>query len=635
MLRPRLIRGLVDRQMDLASALAALDEGLAVEVSGERGIGKTAVLRQLAHDARAASFADGIVYLSARHQTSHDLQQLLFEAFYESDEFCKPTDAEIRNGLHEKQALILLDDVHLAQEELERVLDIAPRAAFVVATRERRLWHEARSLALKGLPAEDAVLLLEREIERSIDVTERSAAAALCAAIGGNPLRILQAAAVIRDQEITVGECARLVAQNPMVNLLASIDEKQRRALLALAALPGAPLQALHVSAIAEIPDVELALTALVRRSLVVSSRSRYQLVNGISDRLRRTEDLKPWTNRAITYLGAWAERNLRSQEILLQESEALLCAQQEAADARRPGDVLHLGRLLEGPLAAGARWGAWAVTVERCLDAARATGDRAAEAWALHQLGSRALCLDDAGTARALLNQAVQLRELLNDSASADASRRNLSFVLPPAPQHLPERVRVPFDVLELDSLPFRDALPAAVPGPKAHRTSAVLLGLLLFAILGAGLSFRSWNLASIRSFAHTSLERAAARVAMMRAQRDEVSEPDPLPSEQPGVLSTEEWVARAEDPPLSAPARILIFTPRPGSISAGGPTRLCYAVSEALHVRLEPDIGDVAPTRTLTCLRVAPARTTTYQLTAYGRDGQHVSQQLVIVVK
>jgi hypothetical protein len=177
LLHPRLIRGFVDRQIDLASVFSALDEGLSVELSGERGIGKTAVLRHLAHDPRAASFVDGVVYLSARHQTGSDLQQLLFEAFYETDEFYKPSEAEIRNGLHDKQALIVLDDGDLAQNELERVLDITPRAAFVVATRERRLWREARSLVLKGLPSEDAVLLLERESERSIDVTERTAAA--------------------------------------------------------------------------------------------------------------------------------------------------------------------------------------------------------------------------------------------------------------------------------------------------------------------------------------------------------------------------------------------------------------------------------------------------------------------------
>jgi hypothetical protein len=60
-----------------------------------------------------------------------------------------------------------------------------------------------------------------------------------------------------------------------------------------------------------------------------------------------------------------------------------------------------------------------------------------------------------------------------------------------------------------------------------------------------------------------------------------------------------------------------------------------LCYAVSDAVEARVEPGIGDVLPTNTLTCLRVAPARTTTYQLTASGRDGYRVRQQLVIIVR
>src|SRR5262249_36682521 len=233
--RPRLIRGLLDRRTELAAAVSALDAGLPIEASGESGIGKTAVLRQLAHHPRAASFVDGIVYLSARHQSPVDLPQLIFEAFYESDEICKPTEAEIRRGLQEKQALILLDDVHMAQEELEQVLDIAPRSTFAVATRERCLWGEVRSLVLVGLPVEDATLLLEREIERSLDVTERSAAASLCASLGGHPLRILQAAAITRERGISLDGWARDIAPERLITeLMASIDEKQRRALLAL-----------------------------------------------------------------------------------------------------------------------------------------------------------------------------------------------------------------------------------------------------------------------------------------------------------------------------------------------------------------------------------------------------------------
>ena len=482
---------------------------------------------------------DGIVYLSARHHAPLDLQQLLFEAFYESDAFCKPTEAEIRRGLQDKQALILLDDAHLAQNELEEVLDIAPRAAFVVATRERRLWREMRSVALKGLPAEDAVALLERELERSLDVTERAAAATLCSAIEGNPLRILQAAAVIREQEIPLDQSARIIAQTPVVNLMASTDEKQRRALLALAALPGVLLQARHVCAIAEVGEIEPSLTALVRRGLVISSESRYELSEGVGDRLRRTEDLKPWTNRAITYFTAWAERHQRSQDTLRQEAEALLRVQQHAADARRPGEVLQLGRFLEESLVASARWGAWAVALERCLDAARAIGDRSAEAWALHELGSRALCLGDAGTARALLSQAVKLRESLDDAAAVAASRRNLDFVLPPVIEYADSRATTPpAGVLDLDSLPLRESPSPAMSVPTTHRVSAVLLGLLLlFAILG-GLAYQTRR-ASIRAFVQDSIERATARIETMRTVRQAAPERAVLRQNDAGAVS------------------------------------------------------------------------------------------------
>src|SRR6185503_10668136 len=224
---------------------------------------------------------------------------------------------------------------------------------------------------------------------------ERVAAASLCAALGGHPVRIIQAAALVRDHGIPVGECARAVTPAVLVaELTASIDEKQRRALLALTALPGVPLTAQHVSGIAELADVEPALRTLTRRGLVSGSQSRHRLADGVADQLRRTEDLKPWLNRAITYFTAWAERYRRSPANLLEESEALLAVQRYAADARRWSEALRVGRILEGALVTGARWGAWAISLERCLAAAKALGDRSAEAWALHEIGTRALCV-------------------------------------------------------------------------------------------------------------------------------------------------------------------------------------------------------------------------------------------------
>ena len=630
LLRPRVIRCLFGRRLELAAVLSAFDAGLPVELTGEPGIGKTAVLRHLAHDPAAASFVDGIVYMPARHQSSADLQQLIFDAFYESDEIWKPTEAEIRRGLQEKQALILLDDVQLSRDELEQLLDIAPRCTFAVATRERRLWGEARSLSLQGLPVDDAVLLLEREIERPLDVMERSEAASLCASVGGHPLRLLQCAAIVRERGISLDAWASNIGPESLVTeSLASIDEKQRRALLALAALPGVPLQVQHLSGIAELHDIEPSLMALVRRGLVLSTQSRHQLADGVGDQLRRTEDVKPWVNRAITYFTAWAERYRRNPDNLLEESEALLRVQQYATDARRWGEVLRIGQLLEGALIAGARWGAWGIVLEHCLAAAKAIGDQSAEAWTFHEMGTRAVCLGEPGVARSALSQALKLRETLNEDAGAAASRRNLSFVLAPVADHSPSATALRDDPLDLDALPLRDGIQAAVLIPKTKSALPVMVFLLAiltgFAYWGApgASSWRSWHLADIGSTLSSGFggatpgARTTAPPPVLQARASAQALLPPVPNE----LGTDR-------------ASILIFTPRPGSIATGGATKLCYAVSGAVQVQVEPGIGDVNATSRLTCLRVAPVRTTTYELTAHGRDGQPVRQQLVIVV-
>ena len=80
---------------------------------------------------------------------------------------------------------------------------------------------------------------------------------------------------------------------------------------------------------------------------------------------------------------------------------------------------------------------------LERCLAAAKATADRSAEAWALHEIGTRALCVADSARARAHLGQAVKLREALQDDTAAAASRRNLRLVLAP----LADESREPLD--------------------------------------------------------------------------------------------------------------------------------------------------------------------------------------------
>jgi len=696
-------------------------------VSGNPGVGKTAFLRQLAHHSGAAAFVDGVVYLVGRHQSSADLKQLIFEAFYESSDVCKPTETQIRRALQETQALVLLDDVDLPHNELEHVLDLAPRSAFATVTREPCQGSEVRAVVIRGLPTGDAALLLEREVGRTLNVSERSAAAALCMSLDGHPLRVRQVAAIVRDQGVAIEELARdLSPEHLLTEVMASLDDKQRRVLLAMAALPNVPLQLHHLSGLADVTDLEPSMAILARRGLVVRSDSRYRLTHGVSDRLRQTEDLNPWVNRAITYFTSWAERHRRNPNTLLEDSEALLRVQQHAIEMRRWGEGLRLGQLLECALVVGARWGAWTITLERCLAAAKAMGDRAAEAWVLHESGTRALCLGEPATARRLLNQALSLREAMDDDDATAASRRNLSFVQPPVPPPpvsrppvspplisappvsvtVRERPTTPLDdEIALDALPIRERaqLPVAVAVKK--RSLALPVTAIVFVFLGvfgywaanAGFSWRSLNLANIRlvpqkEIAETEVTIATPPQPARRGPRPSVLRfsafPDQIaPGEslglcyevangtraridpdigevrslqsdcvqtRPAETTTYTLTAESENGErvrqtvlvrvgsdslsrvaVGDRANILIFSPRPGSIVTSRPTALCYALSGAVHARVDPGVGEVNPASALTCVRVRPPRTTTYQLTAYGRDGFAVRQQLVLVVR
>jgi hypothetical protein len=479
-LRPRPFPGLLDREAEVGTASAALQSATPVEFHGQAGLGKTTLLRHLSHHPAATSFPDGVVYLSARHQPIDDLLQSLFDAFYDSDVPFKPTDAQVRHALQNKQALILLDDIDLARDEVEALMDVAPGCTFLLASPERRLWGEGRAVALHGLPPDDAQALVERELGRPLTLEERTAVQALCTALKGHPLRLLQAAAMAREEGRSLAEVAvRLSAHDkarrtqipsPVEALTAetlnALPKPERQVLAALAALDGAPLLADHLAALTGLPNVAPVLEVLQGRGLVQAHSPRYSLAGALGEYLHQVWDLTPWTEGVLAYFATWAERHRSASDRLLEEADAILQALKWAAGAGRWKEVLRLGWAVEGALALGRRWGAWAQVLQWVLQAARALANQAAEAWSLHQLGSRALCLGDAAAARTSLSQALRMREAIGDRAGAAVTRHNLNLLpgAPPAPPRKP-------------------------PVPKGGPSPAAWLMLAASAVIGVGL--------------------------------------------------------------------------------------------------------------------------------------------------
>ncbi len=78
----------------------------------------------------------------------------------------------------------------------------------------------------------------------------------------------------------------------------------------------------------------------------------------------------------------------------------------------------------------------------------------------------------------------------------------------------------------------------------------------------------------------------------------------------------------------------KILAFGAATGEVSPGGRVALCYGVSNATQVKIEPGVEPIKPSISH-CLDVFPKQTTTYTLKAEDAKGNSKSASLTIRVR
>lgn len=76
-----------------------------------------------------------------------------------------------------------------------------------------------------------------------------------------------------------------------------------------------------------------------------------------------------------------------------------------------------------------------------------------------------------------------------------------------------------------------------------------------------------------------------------------------------------------------------ILNFYAAPGAVRRGDSFQLCYGVSNAASVKLDPPVGSVWPSLSR-CLPVTPKKTATYTLTAADSAGHTKTASLTVTV-
>ncbi len=274
-LRPRPFPAILDRDEESAAAIRALESLQSVELFGQAGIGKTVVLRHLAYAINSKLFRDGIIYREIRGVPPDDVLQLLWGDFFECDVPFKPTASQLRHDLQSKNALVILDAAELTRTEAERVMNIAAACTFLLGSPERHLWgSEAHATPLAGLPAKDVKTLIERELNRPLTADEALIVEPITIALKGNPLRILQEAAMAQLNGRSLTRLAQDLRSDGSPEKLAEhitapLSSVQRRILSALAIFNGAPVQATTLVELLQIDDVETILEELEERHLV------------------------------------------------------------------------------------------------------------------------------------------------------------------------------------------------------------------------------------------------------------------------------------------------------------------------------------------------------------------------------
>ncbi|MFI9576844.1 hypothetical protein ACIG5D_35895 [Microbispora rosea] len=329
--------------------------GALVQVHGVPGIGKSALLRRIAADRRAAG--DEVVFLSGAGRPAEDLMQELFEVCYDSPDH-RPSPMRLRRLMGMVRALIVVDDFDGPPGDLAALLDATPASSLLIGSSARGLVEDSYYLELRGLPEVAAMALVTHQAGIPLTPAQAVAARDLCRRSGGHPRLLLQAAAVLA----LTGE----IGADPRSVLAASLDLDALAVYRVLGALPGRPVT----------PGLLAALAGIASAGGAIATLTRLRLVDHSGGAVVRSDDSAHEQFDAAVYasnLAAWAATATRGQIV---GSAPAVIGVLELAMAREAYDPARiLARTVAAALGRSLRWGAWGRVLDLGAQAAARVG--------------------------------------------------------------------------------------------------------------------------------------------------------------------------------------------------------------------------------------------------------------------
>jgi hypothetical protein len=423
---------LVGRDDVLARLRRLIEEGR-VEITGEDGIGKTALVSHLLHE--VAQTRERLIYVDCSgHRSPDGILAELFFAHYECDYAIAPAPQATSRYLKPIAGLVALDHVELDRSQLESVINSASSCEILVVNSSRMLAGLAVWQSVDGLAPADGAALLAREVGRVVTPSQDAELQELALAWNGHPLRLHRCADLLRENTVPIRELidagVALHGAGWMdARQAATLEPDSHRLLVLLAAVAPYSLHETQIAALMQETDAVELLRDLRRRGLIESHSPRYSVRPNLHAAL--VGEHTQQEESAVALARAYARWTSSADLVELYASAgALLRLQNAAFQAEDWLTAATMTRGLDTMLALAGRWEDWRWTLVTAQAAARRADDTDAQAWSLHQLGVCAFCGGESEEAGRRFQEASALRRRRGDHSGASVSEANLRAV-------------------------------------------------------------------------------------------------------------------------------------------------------------------------------------------------------------
>jgi hypothetical protein len=490
---PRPPHAFVGRDQELNKLEEYIQQKEAVLLYGSSGMGKTTLLKKIANSDAARAMPDGVVYLDQPYEGNisgfQDILQRIFDKLFVSDPPVKLIDSDdqitnksivgilrrlagklfpnqstklaasvIEANLATTSPLIILDEVGLEKEALNRLVDQFPMGAVLVASQTAPDDDVFESVQVTPLNHEAAIELFVAKSNIKADENARPLIDQICGILGDIPLAIATIATAICQNRIQLDAVNTL---DKLTNLIARLKKNQPTSkdraqaalersfgLLYYSSLNQSERELLQT--VASVPSKSFdrewlenknagaknSVKILENLGLLYANSPRLRVPEGLRILLRSELDLNEWSEELLEgndgyYLKKLNERKL-DMDYIASELGNILGLLEWASYNHRWGDVIKLGRAVDPYLTLKGLWDTWGSVLEQVLSAAQNINDRSTQAWAYHQLGTRQVGVGSLKQAITHLVHALRLRTALGDVGGILFTQHNLGIILP-----------------------------------------------------------------------------------------------------------------------------------------------------------------------------------------------------------